>query len=163
MTAPISATGTGLAPTTGSTSNNSLNQLGAGAFLQLLIAELKNQDPTQPMDGKDMIAQLAQLNQTQYAQQALAAQQENLAASLIGKTVTGAQGARPITGVVSSFVIDNGHVNLMVNGQPLDVTLVTSVAASNGSATAGAGTATPTDPIPGTTSSTNIPPTQGGN
>lgn len=30
-------------------------------FLQLLVAQLKNQDPTNPMDQKDMMGQMAQL------------------------------------------------------------------------------------------------------
>jgi len=35
--------------------------LNAGDFLALLVAELKNQDPFNPMDQREMIAQLAQL------------------------------------------------------------------------------------------------------
>jgi flagellar basal-body rod modification protein FlgD len=30
------------------------------AFLQLLVAQLKNQDPTQPQDGTQFVAELAQ-------------------------------------------------------------------------------------------------------
>jgi flagellar basal-body rod modification protein FlgD len=36
--------------------------LGKDAFLQLLITELSNQDPLQPMQDRDFIAQLAQLS-----------------------------------------------------------------------------------------------------
>jgi flagellar basal-body rod modification protein FlgD len=32
------------------------------AFLQLLVAQLKNQDPTQPQDGTQFVAQLAQFS-----------------------------------------------------------------------------------------------------
>lgn len=31
-------------------------------FLQLLVAQLKNQDPTQPQDGTQFVAQLAQFS-----------------------------------------------------------------------------------------------------
>ena len=34
--------------------------LGEDAFLQLLVTQLKNQDPTQPQDSSQFVAQLAQ-------------------------------------------------------------------------------------------------------
>lgn len=50
-------------------SRAALGQLGATDFLKLLTAELKQQDPTAPVDQKDMLGQLAQFstlsNQTQ--------------------------------------------------------------------------------------------------
>ena len=36
--------------------------MGRDEFLKLLVAQLKNQDPLSPMDGKDMAAQLAQFS-----------------------------------------------------------------------------------------------------
>ncbi|NMA70120.1 MAG: flagellar hook capping protein [Desulfitobacterium sp.] len=36
--------------------------LGKDAFLQLLVAELTNQDPLSPMDNKDMVTQMAQFS-----------------------------------------------------------------------------------------------------
>ncbi len=36
--------------------------LGRDDFLKMLVAQLKNQDPLNPMDGKDMAAQLAQFS-----------------------------------------------------------------------------------------------------
>ena len=36
--------------------------LGRDQFLKLLVSQLKNQDPLNPMDGKDMAAQLAQFS-----------------------------------------------------------------------------------------------------
>ena len=37
--------------------------LGEDAFMQLLVTQLKNQDPTQPQDGSAFVAQLAQFTQ----------------------------------------------------------------------------------------------------
>lgn len=129
MSAPISGLGGGssASPTTA----NAPNQLGANAFMQLLIAELKNQDPSQPMDPTTMITQLSQLNQTQYVQQMLQGQQETLAANLIGKTVTGTELGQPVTGVATSFAMQNGAVTLTVNGAAMNVTDVTSVSAGD--------------------------------
>ena len=41
---------------------NGRNQLGKDAFLKLLVAQLKNQDPQNPADSSQMAAQLAQFS-----------------------------------------------------------------------------------------------------
>ena len=38
------------------------NELGQDAFLRLLIAQLSNQDPLNPMDDREFIAQMAQFS-----------------------------------------------------------------------------------------------------
>ncbi|HYM10970.1 MAG TPA: flagellar hook capping FlgD N-terminal domain-containing protein [Bryobacterales bacterium] len=38
------------------------SDVSANTFLQLLVAEIKNQDPLQPMQGTEFITQLAQFN-----------------------------------------------------------------------------------------------------
>ncbi len=129
MTAPIGANQG--APTTTTSAGSSTafptNQLGEQAFLQLLIAELKNQDPNQPMDGSQMITQLAQLNQTQATMEAATYQQQGFASSLIGKSVTGTAHGKPLTGTVAGFNVVGNQVLLNVNGQGMDVTTVTQV------------------------------------
>jgi flagellar basal-body rod modification protein FlgD len=52
------------AASSGSTSNNSgvIPLANEQTFLQLLVAQLQNQDPTQPQDGIQFIAQLAQFS-----------------------------------------------------------------------------------------------------
>jgi flagellar basal-body rod modification protein FlgD len=53
------------------------SQMGKDAFLQLLVTQLKNQDPTAPQDNGEFIAQLAtfssleQLTQIQQTLQAI--------------------------------------------------------------------------------------------
>ncbi len=39
-----------------------MSGMGRDEFLKMLVAQLKNQDPLNPMDGKDMAAQLAQFS-----------------------------------------------------------------------------------------------------
>lgn len=46
----------------GSLPTNTKGAMGRDQFLQMLTAQLKNQDPLNPMDGKDMAAQLAQFS-----------------------------------------------------------------------------------------------------
>lgn len=54
---------TNLAPTAarqGSAPANSLNELGEGDFLRLLTVQLQQQDPFEPVDNSQMLAQMAQ-------------------------------------------------------------------------------------------------------
>jgi len=61
---------TGSTGSTGSTSDSSSGAISTAAggpmgetqFLQLLVSQMQNQDPTTPMDGTQMAAQLAQFS-----------------------------------------------------------------------------------------------------
>lgn len=80
------------------------------AFLSLLVTQLKNQDPTEPTDNAQLMAQLASFSSVEQQVQ-INDKLETLissnvlgdASSLIGKTVTSVDGS--ITGVVSSIII----------------------------------------------------------
>jgi flagellar basal-body rod modification protein FlgD len=112
------------APTTGPSSSGST--LGPDAFLQLLTAELKNQDPTQPQDPTQSVTQLAQMSALQYQQQlstSFANFQSNFGvmqtASLIGKQATvnvgassgtaASNGSSQVTGTIQSVEVQNGQ------------------------------------------------------
>jgi len=45
------------------------DSMGKDDFMKLLVAQLKNQDPLNPMDGKDMAAQLAQFSSVEQMMQ----------------------------------------------------------------------------------------------
>ncbi|HHX45597.1 MAG TPA: hypothetical protein GX714_16690 [Chloroflexi bacterium] len=70
--------------------------IGRDAFMQLLLAQMRYQDPLNPMEDRDFIAQLAQLNSLEQLEQlneslsAFIGQQNLLrGAELIGKTIRG--------------------------------------------------------------------------
>src|SRR5512147_3235633 len=44
-------------------------QLGQNDFLNLLVTQLKNQDPLKPVDNQEFVAQLAQFSQLQQSTQ----------------------------------------------------------------------------------------------
>ncbi|MFL9917718.1 flagellar hook assembly protein FlgD [Paraburkholderia fungorum] len=81
---------------TGSTSGTSATDLQT-TFLQLLVAQLQNQDPTNPMDSSQMTSQLAQINTVSGISQLnttlsslatqMSAGQQSQAALLIGSSV----------------------------------------------------------------------------
>lgn len=91
-----SSSATGATSSTSSTSSTSATDL-QNTFLQLLVAQMKNQDPTNPMDSSQMTSQLAEINTvsgisqlnttlTSLATQ-MSAGQQSQAALLIGSTV----------------------------------------------------------------------------
>ncbi|MCP4073347.1 MAG: flagellar hook assembly protein FlgD [Hyphomicrobiales bacterium] len=85
------------------------------AFLNLLVAQLKYQDPTEPTDPAQFMAQLASFSsveqQIQTNEKLDALVMSNLfgqASSLIGRTVTSAD--RSQSGVVASVTLVNGSL-----------------------------------------------------
>ena len=105
---------TGTTSTTTTTSSSSTAGKAAekasidyDSFLKLLIAQMKNQDPTDPMDASEQIAQLATFSQVEQSIQ-MNSNLETLitgnaltnASSYIGKTITSAD--EKTSGVVAS-------------------------------------------------------------
>jgi flagellar basal-body rod modification protein FlgD len=130
---------TGASSTSSGTSNtNPLAGLANNSqeFLQLLVAQLKYQNPMSPVSGTAFLTQTATMTMasevTQLVQtmnQDLATNQTTTATSMIGKQVTAnVQGGSPITGTVSSVSIDptNGPM-LNVGGQSVPLSAVTEV------------------------------------
>jgi len=109
--------------------------LGQDAFLKLLVAQLKYQDPTNPSDGAEFLAQTAQftqvekLNELAEAQQNLVSAQLMLSASsLVGRSVTytGADGVA-VTGVVSSATFGGSSPTLKVGNTDVPLSSVKEV------------------------------------
>ncbi|MGO8790262.1 MAG: flagellar hook capping FlgD N-terminal domain-containing protein [Terriglobia bacterium] len=54
---------TGSSTSSSSSSSSDTNGLDPNDFMSLLVAEIQNQDPTQPMDPTTFMSQLVELNQ----------------------------------------------------------------------------------------------------
>ncbi|BCA54811.1 putative Basal-body rod modification protein FlgD [Nitrospira sp. KM1] len=72
---------TSLAASTGTVQSVAANQqLGQNDFLNLLVTQLKNQDPLKPMDNQEFVAQLAQFSQLQQSTQQVTLLQQLISA-----------------------------------------------------------------------------------
>ena len=97
------------------------------AFLKLLIAQMKFQDPTEPMDPSEHISQLASFSAVEQSiktnaklDSLLASVALSQADSVIGRTVTSADGET--SGKVASLrIVDTGAVAVLEDGK--EVTL----------------------------------------
>ncbi len=105
------------------------SQLDQEAFLTLMVAQLRNQDPMNPTDSSEFLAQTAQFTSLEKLQQvadqstqAFAAQMAFGASSLVGRTVTytGTDGVE-VSGTVSSVRFGPAGPLLEVDGN--DVSL----------------------------------------
>ena len=103
----------------------SSNSVDYNTFLQLLVAEMKNQDPTNPMDTAQYMSQFAQLSTVEQAMQTnskldalLSSQSLSQANGLIGKTVsfTDSTGASFSGKVVSVSINSDGSIATLENG-----------------------------------------------
>jgi len=131
----------------GNTSGSSV--MGKDQFLKILITQLQNQDPMQPMEDKEFIAQMAQftsVEQLMNISTQLTALNQSLgsASSLIGKDITWTDAATllPKSGTVDSIIISGGVNYAVVNDQRIALTDVTQIknASAEGNADSGADT-----------------------
>ncbi len=87
-------------------------------YMKLLVTQLQNQNPLEPMDNNEMASQLAQFSQLQQLESmnsnfadVLSATDRNYANSLIGKEISFATenetGSRDITNGIVEEVINN--------------------------------------------------------
>ncbi len=91
------------------TQGGGLNQLdNTQTFLQLLVAQLQNQDPTNPANPTQFMSEIAQLTAVQ-SQTTLNAEEQTVAAdSMIGKSVQGvAAGGAKVDGIVTSVLLSS--------------------------------------------------------
>src|SRR3989304_422359 len=76
--------------------SEAIEDIDLGSFLELMIAELQNQDPLNPLDNKDMLAQISQIREvgatdklTKTLESVLLGQNIASATNLIGATIDG--------------------------------------------------------------------------
>jgi flagellar basal-body rod modification protein FlgD len=99
------------------------SELDKDSFLKLLVAELRHQDPTQPMNDREFISQMAQFssleqmsNMNQSIEKLVLRSQSSDAFSLIGKEVEAVDFASQqiVRGLVSGVVYRQDGVKVII-------------------------------------------------
>lgn len=103
-----------------SVTESSNSSLDKEAFLQLLVAQMKYQDPLEPTSNTEYISQLATFSSLEEMQNLNSTMEATQAANLVGKQViikvTSSTGETSyVTGQVDYIVRENGNTYLSVN------------------------------------------------
>lgn len=115
------------------------SELGQDQFLQLLVAQMENQDPINPMDGKEFASQLAEFNsveqligvndglkQLSESQQLMRTELTNsMASSMTGKNV------RALSSKINLESGEGANINYDLNNAASEVEIVIRDAAGN--------------------------------
>lgn len=123
--------------TTSAKQTQQQNQMDKDLFLQILTTQLQNQDPTQPMEDREMIAQMAQFstleqisNMNQAFNQFITSQQGDISrySTMMNKEVSWADEVtgQQETGIVKGIIKKDNQIYYQVNEQEIPVTIITS-------------------------------------
>jgi len=104
----------------------SLNEVTVDDFLKLMIAELQNQDPLNPLDNDELIAQFSQIRSvgateklTSTLESVLLGQNIASATNLIGAEIDGlSDDGDTVTGIVERITVANGQPKLHLDLRP---------------------------------------------
>lgn len=137
-TASVGASGVGTQQT--STKHGGFADVNLDDFLKMLIAELQNQDPMEPMNNQEILQQVAQIRDiesnnrlTGTLQTVLLGQNMSTASGLINRVITGlSDDGQNVTGRVDRVSVAEGTPTLHVGDQIVKLTNVSGIAADAG-------------------------------
>ena len=127
-----SSTGTSGASNQPKESGDALRGLDMDQFLKLMIAELQNQDPLNPLENSEMLQQISQIRSvgatdklTKTLDAVLLGQNLSSGSNLIGKQIKGlSDDAKPVEGVVERVSVANNVTKLHIGNQTVSLTNV---------------------------------------
>ncbi|WP_010249104.1 flagellar hook capping FlgD N-terminal domain-containing protein [Acetivibrio cellulolyticus] len=108
-------------------SERNTGELGKDEFINLLVTQLQYQDPLNPQDDTQFIAQMAQFSALEQMQNLNTSYSATQAFGMIGKTVTAnlkdgdSSKTNTITGEVTSVKMQSGKAYVIVNGNDIPV------------------------------------------
>lgn len=108
-------------------------------FIKLMVAQMQNQDFTNPMDNTQMVTQMAQFSNMQMMQEMASYAKTNYAMSLVGKTVTASRfnvsgTLDTTTGTVQKVSLVDDEYVLYVGGKKYTLAQVMSIQSGGGAA-----------------------------
>ena len=111
--------------------------LTSESFLKLLITQLQNQDPTEPIGNEELLNQISSMRTLQSnvelsdALKSLTSNQQlGTAASFIGKTVSGAVGSQVVEGTVDRAFLRDGTAFVSVGDAEVPLDAITDIIAA---------------------------------
>ena len=123
-----SATAAASGSTSTATATKAASTVDYNSFLKMLIAQMKNQDPTNPTDPTQFVSQLASFSSVEQAIQTntkldslLVTSQINQAEAAIGRVITSADGKSSGT-VAAVTVTSTGTVAITDTGTSIPIT-----------------------------------------
>ncbi len=134
MTSPVGGVG-GAATTAATSSVTRTDQMGKDVFLQLLVAQMRYQDPNSPASTTEFMSQTATFTQVEKLEEiaaqnaSLVALQRSLSAgALVGHTVSYTdEGGATVTGTVGSVRISGDEPSAVVDGVDVPLGRLTEV------------------------------------
>ena len=102
--------------------NDALRDLDMDQFLKLMITELQNQDPLNPLENAEILQQISQIREigatgrlTETLESVLLGQNLTSATSMIGKTVKAmSDDAKEVSGLVDRVTVTDGEPRLHI-------------------------------------------------
>ncbi len=130
----IPAVGSG-SSASGRVNTDAMQDLNMDDFLQLMIAELQNQDPLSPLDNAQLLQQISQIREisatdglSDTLQAVLFGQSISNASSLIGREVRAlGDDGNFITGHVEKVTVADGQVKVFVGSQEVQLNNVSEI------------------------------------
>ena len=130
-------TSTNSTTNTSSTTSDPYDSLKTEDFINLLVTELQNQDPTAPVDNSTILNEISQIKAIQASQSlsdtltsVLSGTNLSTASSLIGRSITGTDNATKssITGTVDSITVNSdSSVTLNVGSYQVPLSSITQI------------------------------------
>jgi flagellar basal-body rod modification protein FlgD len=149
MTMPVDSSSTPVGDIASSPDTSGVASLLApDTFLNLLVDELKYQNPLDPTSSADFMNQIAELSQVEQLQTVSSSSQLNAAELLIGETVTGNDASgNLVTGVVSGVTnAANGPEVDFADGDTMSLTSITQIGSAGSDSAATSDPTAPTVP-----------------
>ncbi|MDP4153159.1 MAG: flagellar hook capping FlgD N-terminal domain-containing protein [Bacillota bacterium] len=128
-----SASGVASSDTSNTDTRKVTKTLGKDEFLQILVAQLQNQDPLNPMDDTDFIAQMAQFSSLEQLMSMNTSISQNQAYDLVGKYIytelkDDDGNTTTVAGKVDSAFVSDGTAYVMVGDNKVpysnDITVI---------------------------------------
>ena len=124
VTSPVGSTSNN--NQSGASTGNAINDIDMNTFLKLMITELQQQDPLNPMDNKDMLNQIAQIRAvgssdqlTKTLNSVLLGHNISSATSMIGADISAiTDDGQAVAGIVNRVAIDKGIPKVHIENNP---------------------------------------------